>query len=86
MILALDSNNNINNAECNGVEQVSYFISKAFSFFETVKKHGLDGCWKVRSLLDGKALFTSLELPRGPIIRTYLDCILVDQEMTANCS
>ena len=57
----------------NGVEQVPYFINKAFSFFGMVQKHGLDGCWKVRPLLDGKAILKSLELPRGPIIGTYLE-------------
>jgi tRNA nucleotidyltransferase (CCA-adding enzyme) len=62
-----------NNAEHNGVEQVSYFMNKAFNFFEMVQKHGLDSCWKVRPLLDGKALLKSLELPRGPIIGTYLE-------------
>ena len=38
-----------------------------------MQKHGLDGCWKVRPLLDGNAILKSLELPRGPIIGTYLE-------------
>ena len=62
-----------NNAEYNGVEHVSYFMNKALCFFETIQEHGLDWCWKVRPLLDGKALVKSLELPRGPIIGTYLE-------------
>lgn len=56
---ALNSNLNgdVNeNWNSDGVHQVPYFISKAFSFFELVQKHGLDGCWKVRPLLDGKAI------------------------------
>mmetsp|Transcript_19734 Transcript_19734/g.29519 ORF Transcript_19734/g.29519 Transcript_19734/m.29519 type:complete len:116 (+) Transcript_19734:2026-2373(+) len=39
----------------------------------TSKKSNLDGCWKLRPHLDGKAIVKSLDLPRGPAVGTYIE-------------
>ena len=48
----------------------SMVSNKAFSFFELVQKHGLDGCWKVQPLLDGKAAIVLKSLAAGVLAQT----------------
>lgn len=50
----------------------SDYVEKAAKLMQTIRDHGLDGCWKVRPLLDGKVLLKSLDLPKGPLIGNYL--------------
>jgi len=52
---------------------VSIMTEKAFGFFQGIHTHNLDECWKLRPLLDGKAVLASLDLPRGPLVGTYLE-------------
>jgi hypothetical protein len=52
---------------------VSMIADKAFRFFQDIQTHNLDECWKIRPLLDGKAILASLDLPRGPMVGTYLE-------------
>jgi hypothetical protein len=33
----------------------------------------LDQCWKMKPLMDGKAVIQALDLPKGPQVGTYLD-------------
>ena len=42
-------------------------------FYSEIINHNLDGCWKQRPLLDGRALIQTLQLPKGPFIGKYLD-------------
>ena len=51
---------------------VSNKMTHANHFFQAIHAHNLDKCWKLRPLLDGKAILKSLNLPRGPIIGEYL--------------
>jgi tRNA nucleotidyltransferase (CCA-adding enzyme) len=46
---------------------------QSVAIYELVLSLNLDGCWKQRPLLDGKAVIEALDLPRGPQIGTYLD-------------
>jgi tRNA nucleotidyltransferase (CCA-adding enzyme) len=43
------------------------------TIYGTIIKLNLDECWKMRPLLDGKAVIQSLDLPRGPTVGLYLD-------------
>jgi len=45
----------------------------SLNLYQQILSIGLDGCWKMRPLLDGKAVIQALDLPRGPEIGTYLD-------------
>lgn len=40
--------------------------------YRAVHGQNLDHCWKVRPLLDGREIQTSLSLPKGPLVGTYL--------------
>merc|ERR1719354_616265 len=53
-------------------KQIATWVEKAKCYQRTVQESNLDGCWKIRPLLDGKAILKSLDLPRGPIIGIYL--------------
>lgn len=48
------------------------YVKKVNTFLQEIQRQGLDGCWKDRPLMDGKAILKSLGLPRGPIIGHYL--------------
>ena len=39
----------------------------------SIIKMGLDECWKMKPLMDGKALIRSLKLPKGPLIGQFLE-------------
>jgi hypothetical protein len=41
--------------------------------FRTIMELNLDECWKMKPLMDGKAVIQALDLPRGPQVATYLD-------------
>ena len=41
-------------------------------FYADIRKHKLDKCWKIRPLLDGRAIIKALDLPRGPAVGIYL--------------
>lgn len=53
--------------------QASMIAEKAFRFYQDIQTHNLDHCWKIRPLLDGKAILESLGLPRGPMVGNYLE-------------
>lgn len=48
-------------------------ISFMLDLYQDIIRNNLDECWKLRPLLDGKAIVKSLELPRGPAVGTYLE-------------
>ena len=79
-ISEMRSNNNItclyndddsNDCGKNVVNNISIDIFSAL--YRDILHHNLDGCWKIRPLLDGKAIVKSLDLPRGPVVGTYLE-------------
>lgn len=39
----------------------------------TILEMGLDSCWRIRPLLDGKAVIKALDIPRGPTVGQYLE-------------
>jgi len=41
-------------------------------FHRDVHAQNLDGCWRERPLLDGRALIQSLDLPNGPVVGRYM--------------
>jgi len=47
-------------------------LEGALQFYHDIHSQSLDGCWKLRPLLDGRALIQSLDLPRGPIVGKYM--------------
>jgi tRNA nucleotidyltransferase (CCA-adding enzyme) len=60
------------NTDLNNNEHVAHYVNKAVKLMQTIRNHDLDGCWKIRPLLDGKAILKSLDLPKGPLIGNYL--------------
>jgi tRNA nucleotidyltransferase (CCA-adding enzyme) len=48
-------------------------IDVVLALYKDIKRNNLDGCWKLRPLIDGKTMVKYLELPRGPIVGTYLE-------------
>ena len=48
-------------------------ISFMLDLYQDIIRNNLDECWKLRPLLDGKAIVKSLDLPRGPAVGTYLE-------------
>ena len=55
------------------VERKIDWIQLCQSVYRTILDLGLDGCWKMKPLMDGKAVIQALNLPRGPEVGTYLD-------------
>jgi len=49
------------------------WLDVAVSVYDTIVALDLDGVWKMKPLLNGKAIQQSLGLPRGPEVGTYLD-------------
>lgn len=41
--------------------------------YRSIVLMGLDRCWTMKPLLDGRAVIQALDLPKGPIVGTYLD-------------
>jgi tRNA nucleotidyltransferase (CCA-adding enzyme) len=54
-------------------EHVQHIITRTKHLYSTIQTNGLDGCWRVRPLLDGKDILQRLDLPRGPAIAPYID-------------
>jgi len=47
-------------------------LEGALQFYHDIHNQKLDGCWRTRPLLDGRALMQSLELTNGPIVGKYM--------------
>jgi hypothetical protein len=41
--------------------------------YDRIISMGLDQCWQLRPLLDGQALMSTLNLPRGPTVGVYME-------------
>jgi len=54
-------------------EYTEHIITRTKHLYSTIQRNDLDGCWKVRPLLDGKDILHRLDLPRGPAIAPYID-------------
>jgi len=54
----------------NGMDDV---LQTSRETYRSILNLGLDKCWKVRPLLDGRQLIKSLDLPKGPLVGVYLD-------------
>jgi tRNA nucleotidyltransferase (CCA-adding enzyme) len=54
-------------------EYAQQIVTRTIHLYSTIQSHNLDGCWKVRPLLDGKDILQRLDLPRGPAIAPYID-------------
>lgn len=59
--------------ENNNVKITCKTISFVLDLYQDIIRNNLDECWKLRPLLDGKAIVKSLDLPRGPAVGTYLE-------------
>jgi len=53
-------------------QSINSCLEGALQFFHDIHSQKLDGCWRLRPLLDGRALIQSLSLPRGPIVGKYM--------------
>ena len=51
---------------------ISVFMEKAMHFYNFVFENDLDQCWKMKPLLDGKAVLKALDLPKGPSVGIYI--------------
>jgi len=62
------------NSTTNAIDIISNNdIDSVFRLYQDIQRSNLDYCWKIRPLLDGKALVKSLELPRGPGVGIYVE-------------
>ncbi|CAJ1954114.1 unnamed protein product [Cylindrotheca closterium] len=70
------------------VGEVSTFLERAQRWYSFIASDlNLDGCWKLKPILNGKELVELLEIPRGPIVGIYAqeqtEWILMNPEGTA---
>jgi len=56
----------------NLMDRLEEYIPRIYEFLDMIHKHKLDGSWKIRPLMDGKDLSKSLNIPKGPLIGTYM--------------
>jgi hypothetical protein len=47
------------------------WIETSVKLYKTILDFGLDGCWTLKPLLNGKALIRTLALPQGPVVGKF---------------
>lgn len=69
-----------------GTDSTWYKRAKKWYSFITIDLN-LDGCWKLKPILDGKEMIELLDIPRGPLVGIYAkeqtDWILMNPQGTA---
>lgn len=65
--------NNIDNMDEEHINIKCKTIHVVMALYQGIIDNNLDGCWKMRPLLDGKEIAKSLDLPRGPAVGTYIE-------------
>lgn len=55
------------------VTKATDWLKLTASAYKTILKLNLDEYWKVKPLMNGKAVIAALNLPRGPAVSTYLE-------------
>lgn len=55
------------------VDVADHWTRIALNVYNSIVSLQLDECWKVRPLLDGKAVIEALDLPKGPEVAAYLN-------------
>lgn len=48
-------------------------IDVVLDLVQEILDQKLHECWKIRPLVDGKAMVKSLDLPRGPMVGEYME-------------
>ena len=75
-VIAIRSNN-VNSMEDGSGDNDAPIMCKTINvvldLIQDIFDQNLDECWKIRPLLDGKAMVKSLDLPKGPLVGVYME-------------
>ena len=58
---------------CTSSKTAVDWLQLSASAYKTILELNLEECWKAKPLMNGKAVIAALNLPRGPIISSYLE-------------